>query len=369
MDNAVIVIGKEVKKLFGKYPLLRLAVSVTRECNLRCIHCSQNAGKSLDKEYTTSQLKKLVDDADKLGLTSFAITGGEPLFRKDLLLLLKYIDRKGISTVLNTNGIIITSKIAKELKKINYLRLLAVSLDGANKKTHDFIRGVPGSFNKTIIGLKKLISEGLDVTLAVTIMKKNKNEIEGIIKLAAKLKVSTVRFLFMEEFGRAKSNLNQIIPYLDRKEIISKINKLYKKYKKQINIWIYAPPALVPEFLRKNMPYTAGCLPGITLCDMLSDGSVYPCLGLIDFPEMKLGNIFDTNLDSCWSESKILNQFRQLTPQNITGVCHNCKLVRRCMGHCRAAAYTFNGSVCASNPWCQAYFNNNVFPKKYLVVK
>jgi radical SAM protein with 4Fe4S-binding SPASM domain len=369
LNNDVICTGSEIKELFKKYPLIRLAIAVTSCCNLKCIHCSQNAGKALKKEYSASDLKQIIKDACNEGLSTVGITGGEPFIRKDLLSILKYADKKDISLVLNTNGTLINRKIAKEISKLSNLRIVAVSLDGSNPKTHDDIRGFEGSFSKTIKGIKNLVSEGIEVTLAYTIMNKNKSEIEDLIKLAKKLKVSTVRFLFMENFGRAKMNSTEIIPYLERQKIIARINRLYRRYKKDLSIWVYAPPALLPNFLRDSMPYTAGCLPGVTICDLLADGTAYPCLGLVDFPEMKIGNVLDKNILKLWNSSKVLTQFRQLTPEKMQGVCKNCYFLLNCMGHCRAAAYTFKRSIFAPNPWCQEYFDNNKFSKRYYVNK
>ncbi|MFH1473936.1 MAG: radical SAM protein [Candidatus Aenigmatarchaeota archaeon] len=365
MNNDVIVTGREIKKLFKKYPLVRLAISVTNCCNLRCIHCSQNAGNALKEEYSISDLKQIIKDTCDEGLCTVGITGGEPTIRKDLLSIMRYADRKDISLVLNTNGTLITRKMAKDISKLSNLRIVAVSLDGSNPKTHDNIRGVSRAFSRTIKGIKNLVSEGVEVTLAYTIMNRNKGEIEDLIKLAKKLKVSIVRFLFMENFGRAKTNSEEIVPYLERRNIIARINRLYKKYKKNLTIWVYAPPSLLPKFLRDSMPYTAGCLPGVTICDLLADGTMYPCLGLVDFPEMKIGNVLDKNILKLWNGSKVLTQFRKVTPQKLKGVCRDCYFLLNCMGHCRAAAYTFGGSIFAPNPWCQEYFDNNKFPKKY----
>ena len=176
MDNDVIVTGSEIKKIFKKYPLVRLAISVTNSCNLRCIHCSQNAGKSLKKEYSASDLKKIIRDTSNEGLCNIGITGGEPTIRKDLLSILKYADERDISLVLNTNGTLITKKLAKDLSKLTNLRIAAVSLDGSKPKTHDEIRRTNGAFSKTIKGIKNLVSEGIEVTIAFTIMNRNNFE-------------------------------------------------------------------------------------------------------------------------------------------------------------------------------------------------
>jgi radical SAM protein with 4Fe4S-binding SPASM domain len=370
MKNKVIVTGREIQKCFNFFPLLRLAIAVTSGCNLKCIHCSLNAGTCAPNELTKDEIIKLINDARELGLVTLPITGGEPTIRKDLLEILKYANKKGLGIILNTNGLCVNKNYASELGKLENLRLVAVSLDGATASTHEVIRNVKGCYEKTVRAIKYLVDAGVNTTMAFTIMRQNSNEISKIVELALELRVPMLRFLFMEEFGRAKKNKRFIIDYLDRKPIIDKISKIARKVKNELNIWVYAPPALVPDDIRKMMPYTAGCLPGVTICDMTSNGDVFPCLGMIDFPELKIGNIRETSMKNLWENTPILKQLRDLAPEDLQGVCGKCYFNKSCMGHCRAASYSLMGrNLKAPNPWCQEYYDHKIFPKKYLRLK
>ena len=69
----------------------------SRRCNLNCAHCGAVKEK-YEKELTTDEIKKLVDQLAKMKVRFFAATGGEPLLRKDILEVMKYAKNKGIKT-------------------------------------------------------------------------------------------------------------------------------------------------------------------------------------------------------------------------------------------------------------------------------
>ena len=109
-----------------------LRISVTENCNLRCIYCvDENSIMSSCNKDTLSdeEIYKIVKECASLGIRKIRITGGEPLVRKnieDLVYKLKSID--GIKEIyITTNGVLLKDKI-EELKK-NGLTGVNISLD------------------------------------------------------------------------------------------------------------------------------------------------------------------------------------------------------------------------------------------------
>ena len=86
--------------------------------------------------------------------TYIKFTGGEPFTRDDMIEILKYARNLGFDMDISTNGSLITEKIAKELKNMSF-PMVHVSLDGENKKSHEYVRG-ENTFERTLRGIKHL---------------------------------------------------------------------------------------------------------------------------------------------------------------------------------------------------------------------
>src|SRR5574341_1303043 len=122
-----------------------LRISVTDRCNLRCIYCMPPGGVQFFEQgdiLSYEEIARVVRIAARLGVSKIRITGGEPLVRRNLPILIESLSKiNGIEDIsLTTNGVL--------LKK--YARLLAaaglhrvnVSLDSLNpRRYHDITRG------------------------------------------------------------------------------------------------------------------------------------------------------------------------------------------------------------------------------------
>ncbi|MCD6590937.1 MAG: radical SAM protein, partial [Candidatus Aenigmarchaeota archaeon] len=124
---------------------------ITCACNLKCKHCYATAGRPLPDELTTEEAKQAIDKLDRAGVPIIAFSGGEPLVRPDIFELSRYAADKGIYVAMATNGTLITKETVKKMKKSG-IQFVQISLDGADAKTHDGFRGVPGAFDRTVKG-------------------------------------------------------------------------------------------------------------------------------------------------------------------------------------------------------------------------
>ena len=161
-------------------------------CNLRCEQCyhelegnfSHKQNKSaMNLEEVFSMTDDLKSTAERWDMIpDFAISGGEPLMRKDLFPILDYTLENNISTRLLSNGTLITKEVAKKLKE-KEIRAVQISIDG-EREVHNKIRKMPFAYDKAIEGISNCYSEKIPVTVAMTLMKSNKDQFENIIKSA-----------------------------------------------------------------------------------------------------------------------------------------------------------------------------------------
>ncbi len=165
-----------------------LRVSITDRCNLRCVYCMPPEGierKSHDQIMRYDEIVNFIRIVAAEGVTEIRLTGGEPLVRKDLSLLVEMISNvPGIKDIsLTTNGIFLADQIdglAKAgLKRIN------VSLDTLDKdKFRRITRG--GDINRVIEGIKTAEAAGLSPIKINTVMLNgvNSEELEDIARLS-----------------------------------------------------------------------------------------------------------------------------------------------------------------------------------------
>jgi MoaA/NifB/PqqE/SkfB family radical SAM enzyme len=129
------------------------------------------------------QEKEVLKQIYRSGAVGVAFEGGEPLLRRDLVEILAFSRSLPLHTSLVTNGTLLESRIDEIVPYIN--GVVYVSLDGL-EKTHDAIRGVGGSFEKAIRGIRAA-REKVAVTINSTVMSENIDEIESLVHLAKDL--------------------------------------------------------------------------------------------------------------------------------------------------------------------------------------
>ena len=117
----------------------------------------------------------------KLGTQIVSFTGGEPLLRKDIGKIIDYSKKKGLFTMLVTNGCLVSHKI-NDLKNLD---ILCVSLDGP-RDLHDLHKG-DGVFDQAVEAIKLAVDSGITTWSYTTVTKKNINHLDYMLDLAKKL--------------------------------------------------------------------------------------------------------------------------------------------------------------------------------------
>lgn len=208
----------------------RLRISITDLCNLRCVYCRPESGLELTKHkdiLTYEEIVTVVRHAVKLGIKNFRLTGGEPLFRRDIDHLLRMLGNiQGIEDLaITTNGICLKN-YAKLMKEIGLFRL-NISLDSLEEsKFASITRG--GNLKDVLDGIDQVLDLGFKNTkINVVAMKGiNDDEFEDFAKLTLERDVE-VRFI--EYMAMNKENLasgDKFMPMVDIIQTIEKNNEL-----------------------------------------------------------------------------------------------------------------------------------------------
>lgn len=198
--------NKLVDKFNRKIDYLR--ISVTDRCNLRCVYCMP-AGGIISKPHgdilSFEDIYRIVKAAVRLGIVKVRITGGEPLIRKDIEILIKKLSAiKGLRDIaLTTNGILLKDH-ASRLKKSGLDRV-NVSLDSLIPEKFNRITRL-GSLEDVLEGIDSAMEAGLEPVKINTVLIKgfNAGEVVMFAGLARK-KPLHVRFIELMPTNLVKS--------------------------------------------------------------------------------------------------------------------------------------------------------------------
>ena len=209
-------------------PLRDLRVSVTDRCNFRCRYCMprERFGKEhnfLPKSEILSyeEIQKFVLACKPLGLRKVRITGGEPLLRKDLPKLVRYISDLGIEVALTTNGSFLKREAARLAEA--GLDRVTISLDAVDQELHSRITDSNVTVADILDGIHEAISRGLGPVKVNCVVQRGVNESQ-IPKLVRQFRGTgaIVRFIeFMDVGGTNGWTRGQVVPTSEILEFLS----------------------------------------------------------------------------------------------------------------------------------------------------
>ena len=164
---------------------LSATIDLTYRCNNDCRHCWVRLSPDDDlrrDELTAEEIFDIVRKARALGCREWSISGGEPMLRPDFYEILDFITRNSKTYSLNTNGTLITPKIAQLMKERKGNKMIA--LYGATKETYEKVSRVPGSYDLAMRGFRYLMEAGAGFVVQIIPMKSNYHEYEQMIAMA-----------------------------------------------------------------------------------------------------------------------------------------------------------------------------------------
>ncbi len=146
----------------------KLWIYTNYDCNLKCSYCVAKSGPNAPRRALGMEnVRRLVDEAVELGFEHIFFTGGEPFLLNDIYEMLAYSSARIKTTVL-TNAMLLRGVRLEKLCAIaNENLIVQVSLDGGRPEDHDAYRG-PGTWEKTVEGIKLLQAAGFRVRLGTT---------------------------------------------------------------------------------------------------------------------------------------------------------------------------------------------------------
>jgi len=346
--------------LSSQLPPFLVSYAITRKCNLKCKHCYIDATDVHDHdELSTTEAKHLLDDLATWGIGLLIFDGGEPLCREDFFEIAKHASRRGIRTVVGSNGILIDVDTAERMKDVG-IQMVQISIDGAKPETHDSFRGEEGAFHKAMLGVKACKEAGLPFQFGMVIRRQSLPEIPDMLRLAVDKGANATEFFDLVQVPRLKRECpEETLSVNERRNVMEWLAEaqrecpivirlpgcpMYPLILKERDI----QPRHFPAHLLRRIPYyLRGCAAGMPngYVTVLPNGDVIPCMLL----QVRLGNIREEDIIKIWESSSILARLRERSL--LEGECGRCAHRDICAG-CRGRAYEETGNMLAADPGC-----------------
>ncbi len=266
-----------------------LVLWMTKDCNLKCRYCYANAGE--EKEYMDFETAKRALDTPK-GRFKLELAGGEPLLNFDLIKdIHEYLikNKPDIRIQMQTNGALIDSSIARDIKKMNIA--VGVSLDGPI----EINESLRGETSKVISGIKALANEGVMVNLNCVVTDENIRFLDKLVDLAFYFgNIGGIGLDLLRNTGRAVNNVKKA----DREDISKYVKKAYERTIQLSKLSGKRIFIREIEDARKRVmggkkcSYYCHAAHGGSMV-VLPKGEIYPCGSLINMQKYNMGNIYD----------------------------------------------------------------------------
>ena len=214
-------------------PLRDLRISVIDRCNFRCQYCMPAEIFGPDFAFlpksellTYEEIERVSRTFIELGVEKIRLTGGEPLLRKDLPILIQKLNEiEGLKDIaLTTNGVLLP-KYAEQLKAAG-LQRVNVSLDSLKDDLFGQINGRNVGVGPVLEGIEAAKRAGLGVKIN-TVIKKGLNDSE-ILPMAEFCKKEGLELRYIEYMDVGSTNGWKMDDVITKKQIYDMINEHYE---------------------------------------------------------------------------------------------------------------------------------------------
>ncbi len=304
-------------------------IEIADRCNEVCVHCYQIQGQK--GEMTTEQVKGVLDELAQMGVMFLTISGGEATLRSDFLEIVAHARKLKFAVKIFTNGLTMTPALAQSLGDLA-VQEVQISLYSVRAEKHDWVTRVPGSWERTVAGVRNLVAARVAVMLKTPIMSFNVDEGDEYRKLAESLGAD---FAFDPGGLDPREDGDRGPEALDVRD-----DQMLR---------IMRDPALAPQMTgatptRSLDETVCGACTGSVHIE--ANGEIRPCTLLT----VDCGNAITDGVAASLASNANGRVIKSLTWRDLHG-CRDCALQPYC-GRCYSRAYTTTGD--AMGPYASA---------------
>jgi pyrroloquinoline quinone biosynthesis protein E len=322
-----------------------LIAELTYRCPLKCPYCSNPTDLAAhDGELSTEEWKRVLGEAEGLGVMQVHFTGGEPLARKDLEELVVRARELELYSNLVTSGVPLTKERLAGLEERG-LDHVQVSIQSARPERADVIAGYAGHAQK--LQVMRWVKElGLPLTMNVVLHRANLDEVDELVALAEEIGAERLELANAQYVSWALANRDALLPsraQLD--DAAEKAARHKARLAGRIDVLFVKPDyfGTTPK----------ACMDGWAqrFIHMVPDGRVLPCHAATSITTLRFDSVKERSLSEIWTSSEALLAYRgdSWMPEP----CRSCERKSIDFGGCRCQAFALTGDASATDPACQ----------------
>ena len=332
---------------------LWLLAEITYRCPLHCAFCYNptDYDKHTQNELDTKSWLRVLNQARELGAAQLGISGGEPLLRDDIEVIVEEARQLGYYSNLITSGVGLTDKRIDAFKK-GGLDHIQLSMHDITEEINNFIT------NTKTFKLKKKVAamikdRGYPMVLNVVIHRYNIGHIREILEMAEALGADYIELANIQYYGWSLINRNQLMPSKEQTYYAEKVTNEYRdRVGSKMKIFF-----VVPDYFAER---PKKCMNGWGEVFMIvtANGDVLPCHSARVLPNMKFPNVRDTGLKGAWYDSPAFNKYRG--DDWMKEPCRSCPEKEKDLGGCRCQAFLLTGDAETADPVCTLSPNRHI---------
>ena len=325
-------------------PPLWLLAELTYRCPLHCVYCSNPVDyTAYGEELATEEWVRVLREGRELGATQLGFSGGEPLVRDDLEVLVAEARRLGYYSNLITSGIGLNERRIAALKE-GGLDHIQVSFQDSTREMNDFLSSTRTFDLKRRIA--KLVKQyDYPMVLNVVLHRLNIDHVGQILELAAELEAEYVELANTQYYGWAYLNRDLLLPsreQLQRAEEVT--NRFRERVGNKMKIYF-----VVPDYYESR---PKACMNGwgSVFLNLTADGLALPCHEARMLPGLDFPSVREHDLRWIWHDSPAFNRYRG--DEWMKEPCRSCPEKAKDYGGCRCQAYLLTGDAALADPVC-----------------
>ena len=334
-----------------RQPLWLLA-ELTYACPLQCPYCSNPMDfAKIKSELTTEEWLTVFRQAREMGATQLGLSGGEPLMRHDLPILIREARKMGFYTNLITSGVGMDAAKVAEFKEAG-LDHIQVSFQASSEDLNNLIAGTD-AFKHKIEMAKAVKANDYPMVLCFVTHRQNIEQVDEILDLCIELEADYVELATTQYYGWAMHNRDQLMPLKEQLVEAEAVAHRYQEEQKG-KMKIYY---VVPDYY-EDRPKACMNGWGNVFLTVTPDGTALPCHAARELPGMTLPNVRDMSIDEIWNGSDDFNKYRGF--DWMTEPCRSCDEKEKDFGGCRCQAYMLTGDASNTDPVCSKSPNRHL---------
>ena len=333
-------------------PPLWLLVELTYRCPLHCAFCSNPVDyRGMGPDLDTDTWIKVLREARALGAVQLGLSGGEPLLRDDLEVIIAEARKLGFYTNLITSGIGLTDQRLDDLKTAG-LDHIQLSFQDSSRELNDFLSSTR-TFDLKQRVAASIKSHGYPMVMNCVLHRMNLPHVDQIIDMALAMGAEYLELANTQYYGWAMRNRAQLIPsHAQLIEAEATVNRRRAEIGDRCKIIFVVPD----YFETRPKPCMNGW--GSLFLVITPDGVALPCHAARALPGLAFPSVQDMSVREIWYDSEAFNAYRG--DSWMRDPCRTCDERERDFGGCRCQAFLLTGDARNADPVCDKSASHGV---------